>query len=84
MQRTTAAKYSGSCSRDDVNLRNARRGEALEGAGGSKQHTVIIVTGLLEIVLELGEDVGESHDGILLGGVRRAQVDGLGGGLLVD
>lgn len=34
-----------------------------------------------EVVLEMGEDLGECHDGVLLGRMRRSKVNGLSGGL---
>lgn len=43
--------------------------------------TLMVPTEAGEVMLQLGENVLECHDGLLLGRMRRAKVDGLCGGL---
>ena len=75
---TTAAKYWCSCSamgsrQSGWMIRKNR--EILE------RPTLMVPTEAGEVMLQLGENVLECHDGLLLGRMRRAKVDGLCGGL---
>jgi hypothetical protein len=46
--------------------------------------TLMVTTEVGELMLQLGENMLECHDGLLLRRMRRAKVDGLCGGLLKE
>lgn len=75
---TTAAKYSCSCS-----VMGSRQSGWMirEGREILESPTLMVTTEAGEVMLQLGEDMLECHDGLLLGRMRRAKVDGLCGGL---
>lgn len=53
----------------------------VRGEEGSR-HTVVVMADVDELLLELQLDLFECLDALVLGGVGRVELDGLGGGLL--
>lgn len=57
-------------------------GRRLENGGEAWRCPTLVVTADVgELVLEMGEDLLESYNGLLLGRVRRSEVNGLSGRL---
>lgn len=73
---TTAAKYSGSCSR-------IGHQQSPEGNEGMKcRYTRVFASKPDELVFDLRQCVSKGGNGILLGRMRRSEIDSLSGGLI--
>ena len=53
----------------------------MNSSQGLEMPTLVVTADVGKLVLEMGEDLVEGHNGFLLGGVRRSKVNCLGGGL---